>query len=277
MKLSCEFFPPKTEKGLQHLLDAADQLQLLRPEFFSVTYGAGGTSRSRTLVTVEHLQSRVDAPIVPHLTCIGSKKSTIKNLLNRYKQKNIRRIIALRGDYPEDEAQLDGDFSYASDLVEFIREETGDYFHIDVAAYPEFHPEAKNPSHDLINFKRKVDAGANRAVTQYFFSFDAFSYFMDDCEKMGITIPVVPGIIPILNWPQLVKFSNLCGTDLPTWLHKRMRSYGEDVQAMQDYGVELVTHLCEKLIAFGVPGFHFYTLNKSDLTLRVCKNLGLIK
>lgn len=274
LSISCEFFPPKTDKGCHDLLAAAHRLSALKPDFFSVTYGAGGSQRDCTFKTVENLRSQLSVPVTPHLTGIGDKKYHVKNILDRYRSQDIHHLIALRGDFPEGEQQA-GDFAFASDLVEFIRTETGHHFFIDVAAYPEFHPEALTPKQDLVNFKKKVDAGANRAITQYFFSFEAFSYFLEDCQKLNITIPIIPGIIPILNWPQLVQFSNLCGTDLPSWLLKRMRSFESNIQAMQEYGLELVTRLCEKLLTMGIPGFHFYTLNKADLTLKICKNLGL--
>lgn len=275
VSISCEFYPPATAKGFEDLSETARRLSVLNPEFYSVTYGAGGSKREGTWTTVDFLRARVAVPITPHITGLGDTRQNIRDLLDRYRKQQVRHLVVLRGDCPEGERR-EGDFKHASDLVAFIRSETGDYFFIDVAAYPEFHPEAVSPKQDLLNFKHKIEAGANRAITQYFFSFEAFSYFLEDCEKLKINVPIIPGIIPIINWPQLVRFSNLCGTDLPTWLLKRMRSFGQDITAMQAYGLELVTRLCEKLIGIGVPGLHFYTLNKADLTLKITKNLGLI-
>lgn len=275
ISISCEFFPPKNEKGAEDLIKTAKRLAVLIPEFYSVTYGASGSNREGTIQMVDTLKTQIPVPITPHITGIGDTKAHVKSVLDLYRSKDIHHLVALRGDHPEGERR-NGEFTHACDLVAFIRSETKGHFHIDVAAYPEFHPEAVSPKQDLLNFKRKIEAGANRAITQYFFSFEAFLYFLEDCQKLHITIPIIPGIIPIHNWPQLVRFSSLCGTDLPSWLHKRMRSYGEDILAMQEYGLELVTRLCEKLIGLRVPGLHFYTLNKPDLTLKICKNLSII-
>jgi len=274
IKVSFEFCPPNTDKNLEKLLQAAGKLNELNPEFFSVTYGAGGTTQEGTKNAVCKLREDFSTPVMPHLSCIGSTKAHIRSIIREYVAMDIKRIIALRGDLPSGTHDV-GEFSYANELVEFIRKETGDHFIIKVAAYPEFHPEAKTPQIDLKNFKRKVDAGADYAITQYFFNPDAYFHFMDDCRRMGVDIHIIPGIMPISNWEKLLQFSQMCGTELPRWLCQRMISFGGDANARRDYGCEVVTKMCEKLLDSGVPELHFYTLNQSQLTLKVCENLGI--
>lgn len=273
-KVSFEFFPPNTQEKVEKLILAAKKISDLFPDFFSVTYGAGGSTQEMTKHAVFQLLKHFDFPIAPHLSCVGSSKNNIKQLLNEYIAAGINHIVAVRGDLPSGMCDP-GEFNYASDLIEFIRTETNDHFKIKVAVYPEFHPEAKNPEIDLNNLKYKVTQGASCAITQYFFNSDAYFHFRDDCQRLGINIPIIPGIMPISNWPKLVKFSKTCGAELPTWLCKRMEHLKHDANAVHDYGCEVVTKLCERLLAHGVNELHFYTLNQASLVLRICKNLGL--
>jgi methylenetetrahydrofolate reductase (NADPH) len=273
--VSCEFFPPDTDEKLAKLVQTAIKLEVMQPEFFSVTYGAGGSIRDLTQNVVHHLAQKLNASIVPHLSCIGSTKENIRNILLDYKNKGIRHILALRGDLPSGVRDI-GEFKYANELVEFIRHETGDHFDITVAAYPDFHPESRSPYKDLENFKRKIDAGANRAITQLFFNTDAYFYFLDDCARTGIDVPIIPGIIPIHNWTQLKKFTHTCESDIPAWLQKRMDSFEDEVESVRSYGCEIMTKLCERLLENGVKELHFYTLNQSKPTLKICEHLGLI-
>ncbi len=269
---SFEFFPAKTAQGAANLQLVQKKLAELNPYFFSVTFGAGGTTRERTYETVMQIaQSGVSA--APHLSCVASTKHDIKNILNRYKENGISKIVALRGDLPSGTLSL-GEFRYANELVEFIRKETGDFFQIDVAAYPEVHPQAHNSTEDIINFKRKVDAGADAAITQYFYNAEAYFYFVDACEKRGIDIPIVPGIMPITSYTQLFRFSEMCGADIPRWLKKRLESYGDDSASIQAFGLDVVSNLCQRLLDGGAPGLHFYTMNKAEPTLTIWQNLN---
>lgn len=270
---SLELFPPKTNEGMKKLQMATRKMNEVDPLYFSVTYGAGGSTRDRTLETVDWLRSE-NIETAPHLSCIGLHQKEIKELLQHYQDQGIKRLVALRGDMPSGMGDT-GDFLYANELVEFIRAETGDHFHLEVAAYPEFHPQAPSAKTDLENFKRKVDAGANGAITQYFYNADAYFNFIDSCEKMGIDIPVIPGIMPINNYAQLARFSDACGADIPRWLRKRLEDYGDDLESIRAFGLEVVTEMCQRLLDQGAPGLHFYTMNQSELALGLWKNLGL--
>ncbi len=269
---SIEFFPPKTEEGAIKLRKTREELAKLKPAYISVTYGAGGSTQQGTLDAVLDIKkSGIDA--APHITCVGSTKENIRELLETYIDNRINRIVALRGDMPSGMREM-GEFRYANELVEFIRTETGDHFHIEVAAYPEFHPQAKSAKTDLENFKRKVDAGANSAITQYFFNQDAYYRFIDDCEKMGIDIPVVPGIMPITNYKNLARFSDMCGAEIPRWIQKRLEGYGDDVESICSFGIDVTSHLCEKLLNAGAPGLHFYCMNKVEPTSSIWKKIN---
>lgn len=270
---SIEFFPPKTTEGVEKLRQTRRQLAQLKPRFFSVTFGAGGSTRDRTLETVLEIQAE-GLQAAPHLSCVGSTRESIRQILETYRAHGIRHIVALRGDLPSGMAEP-GEFRYASDLVAFIREETGDWFEIEVAAYPEMHPQARNYREDLLNFKRKVDAGANGAITQYFFNVDAYFNFVDDCRALGVTLPIVPGIMPISNYAQLARFSSACGAEIPRWLTKKLEAYHDDTDAIRAFGLDVVTGLCERLLAGGAPGLHFYTLNQAGLTATLWQRLGL--
>ncbi len=272
-EISFEFFPPKTEEGILKLRETRKQLALLDPKFFSVTFGAGGSTRDRTMETVLEIQAE-GFEAAPHISGISSSKAEILELLKTYQSHGIRRLVVLRGDLPSGEVSS-GDFAYASQLVTFIREQTGDWFQIEVAAYPETHPEARSASADLTNFKIKVDAGANAAITQYFYNVDAYFQFVDQCQKLGIDIPIVPGVMPIYNYTQLARFSNVCGAEIPRWLSLRLQDYGDDVASLRALGLDVVTDLCEKLLAGGAPGLHFYTLNQSGLISQIAGRIDL--
>ena len=272
---SIEFFPPKTEEGMAKLRQTRQQLAQLNPKFFSVTFGAGGSTQERTLETVLEIQSEGLAA-APHLSCVGSTKGKIREILDIYKSHGIRHIVALRGDLPSGMADP-GEFRYANELVGFIRQETGDWFEIEVAAYPETHPQARSYREDLANFKRKCDAGANSAITQYFFNADAYFNFLDDCTELGLTLPIVPGIMPISNYSQLSRFSAMCGAEIPRWLARKMESYLDDTASIKAFGLDFVTGLCERLLEGGAPGLHFYTLNQAGLTSTLWQRLGLGK
>lgn len=272
-QFSFEFFPPKTEEGAEKLQTVRDTLGALKPKYFSVTFGAGGSTQQGTFDTVIGIQ-QAGYDAAPHLSCIGSTKDNIRKLLLSYKENNIKRIVALRGDMPSG-MQEAGEFRYANELVDFIRSETSDHFHIEVAAYPEVHPQASSAQKDLQNFKRKVDAGANSAITQYFFNPDAYFRFVDDCERLGVNIPIVPGIMPITNYTQLARFSDMCGAEIPRWIRKRLEGFGDDKDAIKAFGEDVVTELCHQLLEAGAPGLHFYTMNQSGPTLALWNNLGL--
>jgi methylenetetrahydrofolate reductase (NADPH) len=268
---SFEFFPPKTAEGMATLRDARAELAKFNPEFFSVTFGAGGSTRDRTMETVLDIQQQ-GLPAAPHISCISSSKEEIRALLQAYQASGIKRLVALRGDLPSGEVSA-GDFRYASELVAFIRAETGQHFHIEVAAYPEFHPEAKSPAADVLNLKRKIDAGANSAITQYFYNADAYFHFIDQCAAAGINVPIVPGIMPIYNITQLARFSNVCGAEIPRWLRLRLEEYGDDMASLRAFGIDVVTDLCETLRVFGAPSLHFYTLNRAGVISNIIGNL----
>jgi methylenetetrahydrofolate reductase (NADPH) len=272
---SFELFPPKTEAGMEKLQATVTELNQLGPEYFSVTYGAGGSTQARTFATVDWLRDQgIDT--APHLSCIGADRNEILDLLNRYKNQGIHRLVALRGDLPSG-AGLGSlsELRHANELVALIRADLGDAFHIEVAAYPEVHPQAPNAEKDLANFKLKVDAGANGAITQYFYNADAYADFVDRCAGIGIQIPIVPGIMPITNYTQLARFSDACGAEIPRWIRKRLEAYGDDLPSIRAFGTEVVTAMCERLLADGAPGLHFYTMNQAAPTLQLWRNLGL--
>ncbi len=273
LSISFEFFPPQTAEGIEKLNATRKLLAPLKPEFFSVTFGAGGSTRDRTLETVQQIQAD-GYSAAPHLSCVGSTRDNIRTILQTYKTLGIKRIVALRGDLPSGMATT-GEFQYANELVSFIRAETGDHFHIEVAAYPEFHPQAKSPRDDLLNFERKVKTGADSAITQYFYNADSYFYFVEQCHKLGITIPIVPGIMPIGKFSQLARFSDACGAEIPRWVRKTLESYGDDSASIQAFGMDVVTQMGERLLAGGAPGLHFYTLNQAAPSLEIWKRLGL--
>jgi len=272
---SFEFFPPKTEKGIENLAKVRDEFATLNPAFFSVTYGAGGSTQDSTINTVITTQKESGIPTASHLSCVGSSAEQIRDILALYKENGINRIVALRGDLPSGMRDI-GDFQYANDLIAFIRKETGDYFQIEAAAYPEMHPQAKNYQTDIKNFARKMNAGADRAITQYFYNPDAYFYFVDSVTKAGVDDPVVPGIMPITNFVQLARFSDGTGAEIPRWLRKRLEGYGDDLDSIQKLGNEFVTTMCEKLLAGGAPGLHFYSMNRVEPSKTIWNDLGLL-
>lgn len=269
--LSFEFFPPKTAEGIANLRETRTQLAKFNPEFFSVTFGAGGSTTDRTKETVFEIQAD-GYQAAPHISCISSSKEEIRALLSAYKAKGIKRLVTLRGDVPSGEVSV-GDFKYANELVSFIRQETGDWFHLEVAAYPEFHPEALSAAKDMANFKRKVDAGADSAITQYFYNADAYFRFVESCDADGITIPIVPGIMPIYNYTQLARFSGICGAEIPRWLRLRLEAYADDMPSLRALGIDVVSELSETLLNWGVPSLHFYTLNQAGIISKIIENL----
>ena len=271
--LSIEFFPPQTPEGADKLRVVRQKLAVLKPEFFSVTFGAGGTTQDRTFDTVFEIRSE-GHEAAPHLSCIGSTREHIREILHRYRDAGIRRIVALRGDLPSG-VGFAGELRYANELVEFIRAETGDHFHIEVAAYPEYHPQARSPRDDLLAFQRKVAAGADSAITQYFYNPDAYLHFRDECHKLGVTVPIVPGIMPIVSFSKLARFSDACGAEIPRWMRRKFESFGDDSDSIRTFGLDVVTGLCEKLLAAGAPGLHFYCMNQSGPTLALCERLGI--
>jgi len=270
--ISFEFFPPKTPEGAAKLRTARQALYARQPAFCSVTYGAGGSTQEGTFTTVgEILAEGVDA--ASHFSCIGATRASVREQLATLKAMGVKRLVALRGDLPSGYG-LGGEFHYASDLVAFIRAETGNTFHIEVAAYPEFHPQARSPEADLQAFATKVKAGADSAITQYFFNADAYFRFVDDVRKLGVNVPIVPGIMPITNASQLLRFSDACGAEVPRWIRLRLQGYGDDTASIQAFGRDVVADLCERLRQAGVPGLHFYTMNQSAPTLALCEALG---
>lgn len=272
-ELSFEFFPPKTSKGDENLKSTWEILNELNPSYFSVTFGAGGSTQQKTADTVYRLiNAGIDA--APHLSCIGTHKDTIREMLQTYKTNGVKRLVALRGDFPPGAKESQGDFNYANELIEFIRAETGDHFHLEIGAYPEKHPQAPDFETDFHYFAQKAKAGADGAITQYFFDIDAYKKFMDYCDKAKLTIPVTPGIMPIVSFERLVRFSNMCGAVIPQKLHDNFNKIGDDQTAATQYGIEVVTKLCEDLLALGAPGLHFYSLNQVHPTLEIVNRLS---
>jgi methylenetetrahydrofolate reductase (NADPH) len=270
---SLEFFPPKTPDGIAKLRAARREFAALKPAFCSVTYGAGGSTREGTLATVLEIRSE-GMEGAPHVSCIGSTRDGIREVLVQYRSHGIRHLVALRGDLPSGSVDA-GDFRYANELVRFIRDETQDWFHIDVAAYPEYHPESRTPQDDIASFQRKIDAGADSAITQYFFNADAYWSFVDGCTGRGIDVPIVPGIMPISSFVKLARFSDSCGAEIPRWIRRRLEGFGDDVASIRSFGLDVVTQMCASLIERGAPGLHFYTLNQAVLTAAIWRALGL--
>jgi methylenetetrahydrofolate reductase (NADPH) len=274
--ISFEFFPPKTAEGAAKLATTRRQLAQFKPEFFSVTFGAGGTTQEGTLRAVQEIRAAGFAA-APHLSCIGSTRDNIRDIVQQYKEHGIRHIVALRGDIPSGSGGggLDfGEFRYANELVSFLRAEFGDWFHIEVAAYPEFHPQSVSAEADIQNFVNKVRAGADSAITQYFFNADAYFRFVDEVQARGVTIPIVPGMMPIQNYSQLQRFSDMCGAEIPRWLRLRLQSFGDDTASIRAFGLDFVTELSDRLLRNGAPGLHFYTLNAAGAVSTVCQRLG---
>ena len=273
--LSFEFFPPKTAEGCEKLRAVRRELSGFRPEFFSVTFGAGGSTREGTLATVTEMH-RENVAAAPHLSCVGASRDEMRDALLHYRDLGIERLVTLRGDLPSGSgASGMGDFRYARDLVEFVRAETGDWFHIEVAAYPEMHPQAKSPADDLANLASKFKAGANSAITQYFYNADAYFRMVDAARALGIDATIVPGIMPITNFTQLARFSDSCGAEIPRWIRLKLASFGDDNASIRTFGLDVVGALCERLLAGGAPGLHFYSLNQSAASVAICKRLGL--
>jgi len=270
---SVEFFPPKTDEGRDGWRRARQELARMDPAFYSVTFGAGGSTREGTYETIAEIQ-KSGGNGAPHISCIGASKTSVAELLSAYRAIGVSRIVALRGDLPSGMVER-GDFRYASDLVAFIRSHAGDAFHIEVAAYPEFHPESRSPEADLLNFRKKVDAGADSALTQYFYNPDAYFRYVDACERLGLNLPIVPGIMPITNYKQLARFSDNCGAEIPRWIRKRLEALQDDLPALREFGLDVTTQLCETLLRGGAPGLHFYTLNRSEPTLHIWQRLGV--
>lgn len=268
---SIEFFPPKTAEGVEKLRVTRTKLAELQPKYFSVTFGAGGTTQQGTLDTVVDIR-REGFDAAPHLSCVGGSRESIRQILQQYQAHDIRRLVALRGDLPSGYG-MGGEFRYANELVEFIRAETGDWFHIEVAAYPEMHPQARSPQDDLQNFVRKVKAGANSAITQYFYNADAYFRFVEEAHKLGVDVPVLAGIMPITNSSQLQRFSEMCGAEIPRWIRLKLNSYGDDSASIKAFGLDVVSSMCERLLAGGAPGLHFYSLNQAAPTTAIWKNL----
>jgi len=274
-EISFEFFPPQTTEGVAKLRAARARLAELGPTFFSVTYGAGGSTREYTRDIIMEMIAEGHAA-APHLSCIGSTRAGIRNILHDYRDHGIRRLVALRGDLPSGMADT-GEFRYANELVEFIRAETGDTFRIEVAAYPEWHPQARSPREDLLNFKRKVAAGADAAITQFFYNADAYAHFVDEARALGIDIPIVPGIMPIGSFSKLARFADSCGAEIPRWMRRKFESYGDDTESIRAFGLDVVTDLCRRLLDLGAPGLHFYTLNQAALPLEIVRRLGVAR
>ncbi len=271
--LSCEFFPPRTEAAAEKLLTTQQTLNdAFQPAYYSVTFGAGGTTRDSTLEIVKLLVEK-NINVAPHISCIGSSKQQIKDLLEQYISLGVTRLVTLRGDIPDGEPTRE--LTHANELVSFIRETTGNHFTIEVAAYPEYHPESTSPQSDFEHFKNKVAAGANGAITQYFYNIDAYLHFIDNCLKENITIPVTPGIMPITNFASLTRFSDVCGAEIPRWIRKQLEAYADDKESLQAFGLDVVSTLCNQLLEHGAPGLHFYTLNQADSTNAIWKNLTL--
>jgi len=271
---SFEFFPPKSDEAVAKLRAARARLAQIRPHYFSVTYGAGGSTREGTVNTVLEMHA-AGLPVAPHISCIGSNEQSIRQLLKTYQQVGIRRLVALRGDLPSGMAAGSAQFRYASDLVEFVRAETERWFYIEVAAYPEVHPQARTAADDMSNFVRKMRAGADSAITQYFFNSDAYLRFVEDARRAGVHEPIVPGVMPITNFAQLARFSDACGAEIPRWMRYRLEAFGDDRESIRAFGLDVVTSLCERLLAEGAPGLHIYTMNLAEPTLAIWSRLGL--
>ena len=271
--ISFEFFPPKTPEGADKLRAARARLSELDPEFFSVTFGAGGSTKEGTWNTVMELHAE-GRPVAPHISCIGTTRDSVRQLLDGYRRAGIRRLVALRGDLPSGAAGGAGDFRYANELVEFVRAETGDWFRIEVAAYPEAHPQSRSPADDLEHFVQKVKAGADGGITQYFYNPDAYFRYVDDAARLACSVPIVPGIMPITNFTQLARFSDACGAEIPRWIRRRLESFGDDRVAIRAFGLDVVHRLCERLLDGGAPGLHFYTMNQAEPTTELCRRLG---
>ncbi|MDJ0655530.1 MAG: methylenetetrahydrofolate reductase [NAD(P)H] [Xanthomonadales bacterium] len=272
--ISFEYFPPKTSEQRAVFLESHEQLKQLNPDYFSVTFGAGGSTLEHTEETVLEINQDPDQHVAPHISCLGGRAESVRKLLNAYRDAGVSRIVALRGDMPSGMA-IGGEFRHANELVQFIRDETGDHFRIHVACYPEFHPEAETAERDLAHFRRKVEAGADEAITQYFFNADAYFRFVDDVRALGVEIPIVAGIMPIINYTQLARFSDMCGAEMPRWIRSRLRDFGDDRASIRSFGIDVITSLCQRLIDGGAPGLHFYTLNRATAARRICANLGL--
>jgi len=272
-EVSFEFFPPKTPAGQDKLRGTWRALAAFKPRFFSVTFGAGGSTREGTLETVLAIRAE-GHEAVPHLSCVASSREEVAAQLARYRERDIRHLVALRGDLPSGHA-VAGEFRHANELVAFIRQTTGDWFTIDVACYPEYHPQTRNAADEIRNFRKKVDAGANAAITQYFFSADAYFRFVEECRAAGIDIPIVAGVMPIANFSQLARFSDVCGAEIPRWIRFKLESFHDDSASIRAFGLDVVTRLCERLLAGGAPGLHFYTLNQAPLSAEICKRLGV--
>ena len=270
-ELSIEFFPPQTQEGVDKLRVVRQKLAVLAPQFFSVTFGAGGSTRERTFSVVKEIVAE-GHDAAPHLSCIGSTRDNIREILNDYRSAGIKRIVALRGDLPSGMAET-GEFRYANELIEFIRSETGAHFRIEIAAYPEWHPQARSPRDDLLAFARKAKAGANSAITQYFYNADAYFHFVDEVRALGVDIPIVPGIMPIASFSKLARFSDACGAELPRWMRRKFESFGDDSESIRAFGIDVVSELCTRLLTGGAPGLHFYSMNQSALTLEICRRL----
>jgi methylenetetrahydrofolate reductase (NADPH) len=273
---SFEFFPPKTPEGTVKLRNVRTQLAALKPDFFSVTFGAGGSTREGTWNSVVEIH-QAGLPAAPHISCVGSSRALISKLLSGYRETGIRRLVALRGDAPSGTGTGGGELTYASELVEFVREQSGDWFHIEVAAYPEYHPQSRSPAEDLANFVRKVRAGANSSITQYFYNADAYYRFCDDAHAHGCSVPIVPGVMPITNFAQLARFSDACGAEIPRWIRNKLASFGDDRESIRAFGLDVVCDLCERLLAHGAPGLHIYTMNMAEASLEIWRRLGLPK
>lgn len=271
-KLSLEFFPPRTPVGVEKLKTVINELGEMAPEYMSVTYGAGGTTQEKTLETVSYIQQHTPFDSAPHLTCIGASEESVLELLNTYEALGIKRIVALRGDLPS--GMMDpGEFKYASDLIAFIKQEKGDTFHLEVAAYPETHPQARNCEVGIKWFKHKVEQGADSAITQYFYNVDSYLYFIDNCERHGIDLPIIPGVMPITNYENLVRFSEGCGAEVPRWLKCRLESFEDDKESLLAFGQDVVTEMCQRLLDAGAPGVHFYSMNQTQPVLDIAKSL----
>jgi methylenetetrahydrofolate reductase (NADPH) len=273
-KFSFEFFPPRSAEAEQVLSATQENLSRLKPDYFSVTFGAGGSTRDKTLETAITIKESTGVSVAPHLSCIGYSIDAIQNVLLTYKEHGLNQLVVLRGDSPSG-GLGNGPLNHANELVEYIRKQSGDYFYIDVACYPEFHPQAISVDKDLENFKRKVDAGANSAITQYFFNPYAYFRFLDSCEKLNIDLPIVPGIMPITNRDQLVSFSNVCGAEIPLWILRRLEGYGDDLESIRQFGLEVVTEMCSELLSHGAPGLHFYSMNRHVAVEKIWENLGI--